>query len=199
MRVCLGWGKAIVRSSPSNTITTQEHKPKRMKAEGWEPEDTLTLLMQLRGLGMSWAQQPHTTGLLGWTPAGLDNHLTSHVSKEDPVPQTHCTSQQKHSASRDGKDNPNIREQCQQLCIFCYFCVAHLLVNSCVPALAAHGMLQPGSMEASELTQKKDTLPEAQRRGGLIFIMLCESKKPQKEKEKKKKNPQKKRAGFEIS
>lgn len=140
---CLGWGRAIAHSS-SNAITTQEHTPKQVKAEGQEPEDTLSLVTQLSGFRMSWAQQPHTTGLLAWRPAGLDNRLTSQVSKEDPVPQTHHTGQQEHSALRDGKDKPNIGERRQQLRIFCYFSVAHFLVNSHVPALAAHDVLQPG-------------------------------------------------------
>lgn len=144
MRDCLGWGRAIIRSPPSNAIATQEHTPKQMNAEGQEPEDTLSLVMHSGSFSTSWAQQPHTTGLLGWRSAGLDNRLTSQVSKEDPVPQTHCTSQQEHSTLRDGKDKLNIGERCQQLRIFCYFSVAHFLVNSHVPALAAHGVLQPG-------------------------------------------------------
>lgn len=91
MRDCLGWGRAIVRSPPLNVITTQEHTPKQMKAEGQEPEDTLSLVTKSSGFGMSWALQPHTSGLVGWRPAGLDNHLTSQVSEEDPGPQTHQT------------------------------------------------------------------------------------------------------------
>lgn len=70
-----------------HSITTQEHMPKEMKTKGQVPEDTLSLVTQLGGFGKRWAQQPHITGLLAWRPAGMDNHLTSQASKEDPVPQ----------------------------------------------------------------------------------------------------------------
>jgi len=104
----------------------------------------------------------------------LDNHLTSQVSEEDQVPQTHPTTQQEHSTLRDSKDKPNVGEQCQQLLVFCYFSVAPFLVNGHLPALAAHGVLQPGWLEKSELMQKDHTLLRdlLLGRGSLIFTML---------------------------
>lgn len=71
-----------------HTTTIQEHTPEQMKAGGQVPEDTLSLATQLGDFSTSWTQQPCITGLLGWRPrSGLENHLTSQASKEDPVPQ----------------------------------------------------------------------------------------------------------------